>query len=339
MQVVPSLVTQFNITDAIEALGIQYDVRGVEANSLCPMHEQITGKEDRNPSWWINLETGMHICFSCHYKGNLLQLVCDVNQFYRTTPAGVLAYDYALAKNWLAGVAETPIELLLEHLRAIPDYVTAPPKLLPMSEARLAVYGVPPQEALDSRSISLEAVEEYGVLWDTKKDLWILPLREPDTLTLLGWQEKGYKDRYFRNRPAGLQKSKTLFGVNTYDDSVVYLVESPLDCLRLRTAGYTGAVALCGSAPSEEQVKLIRGVSKIYCLLDNDAAGQKGSAEMLKFTRKYGLNLFFFNYGSSNAKDPGEMTDDELSYGITNAISALFGESAYVQGNAQTVSG
>jgi hypothetical protein len=70
-----------------------------------------------------------------------------------------------------------------------------------------------------------------------------------------------------------------------------------------------------------------------------DNAGRKASKEMLVWGRKYGLNLFFFNYGDTNKKDPGDMTDAEIRWGVENAVTALFGESAYVQGNTQTVSG
>jgi hypothetical protein len=84
-------------------LGIDYDNKGHEANGLCPMHEVRTGKADHSPSWWINLESGQHICFSCHYKGNLLQLVCDANEFYKKGFADDYVYDYKAAELWLSG--------------------------------------------------------------------------------------------------------------------------------------------------------------------------------------------------------------------------------------------
>jgi DNA primase len=146
----------------------------------------------------------------------------------------------------------------------------------------------------------------------------------------MGWQEKGTVHRTFFNRPAGLQKAKTLFGVDVQSDSLAIVVESPLDCLRIHSAGFPGAVAICGANPSEEQVKLIRYSDKVICAFDNDNAGRKASEEMRKFARKYGINLFFFNYGGSNAKDPGDLTDAEIAWGIFNAQSALLGEKAYV---------
>ena len=169
-----------------------------------------------------------------------------------------------------------------------------------------------------------------------------MPLREPHFNKLMGWQEKGTVDRTFFNRPTGLQKSKTLFGIEKQNESMVILVESPLDCVRIASAGISGAVAICGSSISEDQVKLLRYSHKVVAAFDNpnlDSAGRKASKEMLAWGRKYGLNLFFFNYGGTNKKDPGDMTNEEILWGVNNAVSSLFGESAYVQGNAQTVSG
>jgi hypothetical protein len=54
------------------------------------------------------------------------------------------------------------------------------------------------------------------------------------TFSLWGWQEKGARGRFFKNQPAGVKKSKTVFGVeiltSTHD---LIVVESPLDAVRL----------------------------------------------------------------------------------------------------------
>jgi len=331
-------MAKFDVATAVAALGILTEDHGHEANGLCPMHEERTGKSDNSPSWWVNLESGMHTCFSCGYRGNLVQLVCDVKGF-RTEVYGVeLGYDYAAGEAWLATVAEVPIEVLLEAIKMLPSYQYPKPKVIPMSEARLVLFVEPPQEALDARNISADSAKTYGVMWEEKSSTWILPMREPHFNKLMGWQEKGTVDRTFKNRPTGLQKSKTLFGVDVLNDDIVYIVESPLDCLRIHSAGFPGAVAICGATPSEDQVKLIRSSDKVIVALDNDTAGYKGSKEFLEFARKYGLNLSFFNYGVSSKKDPGDMTDDEIAWGISHAKPSILGESAYVQGNTQALS-
>jgi DNA primase len=322
-----------DVAKALDALGIEYEEKGHEASALCPMHWERTGKDDRSPSWWINLDSGMHICFSCHYKGNLLQLVCDANQFYISSYGDTYSYDYNAAQNWLAGIAQIPLEKLKEIVANLPNYLEPAPKPIDMSEARLAIFMEPPQDALDSRKITADAAREYGVLWDEKKANWVLPLREPHFNKLIGWQEKGTIQRTFMNRPTGLPKSKTLFGVNTQNESLAIVVESPLDCVRIASAGFPGALAICGSNPSEDQVKLLRYSERIIAAFDNpkvDKAGRKACEEMRQFARKYGLNLAFFNYGDTGKKDPGDLTDEEIAWGIQNAKSSLLGEKAYV---------
>jgi hypothetical protein len=333
----------FDVVGALDALGVDFTERGHEANALCPMHLKRTGKFDHSPSWWINLNTGAHMCFSCHYKGNLLHLVCDVKGFFVKTWGKSEDYDYETARQWLSNSTDMSIERLIMQFEEMPSYIHSIPKPLDMSEARLAVFDTPPVEALQSRSLSEKSVLEYGIMWDFEKKSWILPLREPHFNKLMGWQEKGTgEDRYFRNRPAGLSKSKTLFGIENQREDEVIVVESPLDCARIATAGVHGAVAICGSSTSEDQVKLLRYSKKVIAAFDNpnlDTAGLKASKELSNWARKYGINLFFFNYGGSSKKDPGDMTDEEIRWGVEHAQSALFGESAYVQGNAQTVSG
>lgn len=330
---------RYDVETAVEALGLDVDVRGHEALGLCPMHEERTGRADQSPSWWINLETGMHMCFSCNYKGNLIQLVCDVKGFYAIGYGDDKGFDYKAAELWLSTIAEISIEQLAEMVNSLPNYIAEYPKPIEMSEARLAVFVHPPQDALASRHITEEAAFKYGVMWDANKKNWILPLREPHFNKLMGWQEKGTVERTFMNRPPHIPKSKTLFGLENQNEDLAIVVESPLDCVRIASAGFLGAVAICGASPSEEQIKLLRYSDRLIVAMDNDKAGQKASKEFLIWARKYSLNLWYFNYGSSSKKDPGDMTDEEIRWGIENAQSSIFGELAYVQRDAQTVSG
>lgn len=330
-----------DVEEVLLALGIDAELKTHEASALCPMHKKRTGKEDNNPSWWINLETGMHMCFSCGYKGNLIQLIADIHEFYIDVWGKEQAYDYVAAETWLHTVKKVDPEQLLDALRKLPTYIISSPKPLAMSEARLAVFEFPPSTALASRRLTEDAARSYGILWDTRKEAWILPLRDPHFNKLMGWQEKGTLSRTFFNRPTGLNKSKTLFGIENQNEDTVVVVESPLDAVRLSSCGVRGAVAVCGSSVSEEQVKLLRYSEKIICAFDNpniDKAGYKASREMRDYARKYGLNLYYFNYGESMKKDPGDMTDEEIRWGIDNAKSYILGESAYVQGDAQALS-
>jgi 5S rRNA maturation endonuclease (ribonuclease M5) len=335
MYLLQSLGKTMNIDIAavLFALEIDFEERNGEALGLCPMHKTRTGKEDHSPSWSINLTTGAHFCFSCHYKGNVYQLVADVKGFHVKLWDAIVEPDYDSVKEWLATVAEVPVETLIERVKALPTYVQSSNQIIEMSEARLAVFVDPPTHALAHRKLTANAASMYGVLWDASKSAWILPLRDSEFNKLIGWQEKGTIDRTFMNRPAGLTKSKTLFGIENQRDDVVIVVESPLDCVRFESAGIHGAVAICGSSPSADQIKLLRYSDRIIVAFDNprvDTAGKKASEEMRKWARKYGMNVAFFNYNNSDVKDPGDMTDEELRFGVDNAKDALLGEQAYV---------
>jgi hypothetical protein len=322
-----------DVEAVLQRLGIDYEEKGDEALGLCPMHKARTGKEDRFPSWWINLESGQHICFSCQYKGNVLQLICDVEEFYVKNWGGTYDYDYTTAKLWLSELEEVSPDKLMEILNSIPRRVQETPKPLEVSEANLAPFVDPPAEKLAERNISADSAREYGILWDKTRQAWILPFREPSSGKLIGWQEKGTLNRTFMNRPAGLPRSKTLFGLPQMNDSVVYIVESPLDCARLYTAGFPGAVAICGSGISEDQLRLIRYADRVIAAFDNpkvDDAGKKVSHQLMREAIRYGINLSFFNYGDTGKKDPGDLTNSEIAWGIENATSSLLGERAYV---------
>ena len=292
--------------------------RGSEVNGLCPMHKARTGKEDHRPSWWINSETGAHICFSCGYKGNIYTLISDIK-----------GIDYHDAREYIDDTAELPIDSLMKRIKELPQYVVAE-ETIPMSEARLAVYGEPPNIELKKRFLTREAVNTYGVLWDKPNEAWILPIRDPDTFSLLGWQEKGARGRFFKNQPAGVKKSKTVFGVQHLNEEYLIVVESPLDVVRLASVGVSGAVSIYGAMMSDEQAKIIRRAKRVVAAFDNDPAGKKACEQIRDYARKYGFDLLFFNYNGIDVKDVGDMTEIEIVRGLETAKHMLHGKAAYL---------
>lgn len=295
-----------------------YAQRGSEVNGLCPMHKKRTGKEDHNPSWWINSETGAHICFSCGYKGNIYTLVSDIR--------GV---DYQDAREYVNNKEDMPIDILMRRIKELPEYVQ-PVESIPMSEARLAVYTDVPDIELKKRFLTRDAVNSCGVLWDAKNEAWILPIRDSETFALIGWQEKGARGRFFKNQPAGVKKSKTVFNVQRISEGQPLLVvESPLDAVRLVGLGFN-AIATYGAIINEDQVKIMRRTNKVIAAFDNDQAGKKGSEQMHGFARKYGIDLSFFNYIGIDVKDVGDMTEVEVLRGIKTARDMIYGKAAYL---------
>jgi DNA primase len=303
-----------DMQELLDRLGVEYyNTRGSEIQGACPAHFQRTGHEDHNPSWWINSETGAHICFSCHFKGGLQSLVSYVN-----------GIDFEQAKDWLSQ-GETNLTKALERLekKKEPVFKDVPE----LTEANLAAFISPPQDMLKERGLTAEAASFYGIQWDKQKNCWILPIRDPFTGKLWGWQEKG-SNRYFKNYPTGVQKSQALFGYGNYLTGTMIVVESPLDVARLLSVGITGGVSTYGSAISVTQLNLIRGAENIIFAMDNDDSGRSSSENLLQWSIKLGFEARFFNYKDIDVKDIGGMSKVEILMGLESAKHSILGEKA-----------
>lgn len=298
-------------------LGIESTQRRSELIALCPMHKYRVGKEDNNPSWSINADTGAHHCFSCGYKGNLLTLISDLLEYG----------DLEKAKSWLRSNTDVNWDLVSKQLEEAKKTYVHLPKLVPMSEARLAIFKEVPKWAASDRGLSVEACSTYGVSWRDSDSTWVLPIRSLDG-RLLGWQEKGHLSRKFFNRPPGIPKSKTLFGMNCWDPGQMIVVESPLDAVKLKSVGIPGGVATFGAIVSEDQIEIMRQAETLVIAMDNDPAGNKASKFLLDSFRRLGIECWFFNYGDSDKKDIGDMSADEIDWGLTNAKHCVLGGAA-----------
>lgn len=302
-------MTVDEMKDTLTRLSVEYySVRGDEIQAECPAHEERTGHKDRNPSFYINAETGAFICFSCGWKGSLYTLIS-----YRQG-------SDVTVKDWL----NSPEGLSTRFNRATREQ----PKIQEqtyITESMLSAFVEPPTDALRSRGITLLAANQYSLLWDRHNKNWIIPIREPETGKLLGWQEKGYDRRYFRNYPSGIQKSRSLFGHDQYTSGDMIVVESPLDVVRLASLGITGGVAVYGALVSTSQFDLIRGADRVIFAMDNDEAGKNSALKLYNLCKEMEKEAWFFNYGTMDVKDIGGMSLDEIRFGLDNAKHIVHG--------------
>ena len=316
-----------DVESVLLKLGIEASQRRDELLGLCPMHLERTGREDTNPSWSINVETSVHPCFSCGYKGTLLTLVAEIHEF--TTQWGRVDFDKA--KEWLRGNIEVNLDFISRQLEEARNTYIPIPIPVGMSEARLAVFqDQAPDWALKARGIDDKSFSLYGLKWNTNKNSWITPIRDPQSFKLMGWQEKSQTERFFRNRPTGVQKSRTLFGIDIFKGGTMIVVESPLDSVRLSSLGISGGVSTFGAAISDQQLALMKRADKLIIAMDNDTAGKKAATDLLERTRKEGMECWFLNYQGSEYKDIGDMPEDLVHSCIEGSKHSVFGEAAFL---------
>lgn len=299
-----------DLESALDDLGIEWKASGSgEALARCP-HPQ---HDDSTPSWSVNLETGLHGCFSCGYVGNWQQLVRDVLG---------LSHDDAVA--WTRKRQTVGTRQRISKDDSAIGAGRRERETPVVDESELWRFVDPPAWAIRERRLTLAACQEYGVLWDAEEELWITPIRDPETNALWGWQEKAEDGRHFRNYPRGVHKSRTLFGLQLASQSTqTILVESPLDAVRIYAAGFRGAVSSFGVRVSDTQRALLvlrAGVGGgVLLALDNDSKGLDQTAHLLTQL----LRARAFNYQRLSTKDPGEMTDEQIAIGIRESIGAI----------------
>lgn len=288
-----------------------------EAWAYCPGHYSRVGHENRHPDKWsVNIETGQHSCFSCGFSGSFVYLVQEVKGYDRDDAA-----QWVRSRGGVSG---------LGRVLANPSWRTAreqgDSRVQPWNESRLAFFVDPPSTARLERGISEGAVEHYGVLWDSEKENWILPIRDPYSGELWGYQEKG--PGWFFNKPARVTKSDTLFGVDCFDSPRAIVFESPLDCLRTHSAGVPGGLASFGVNISEAQLDLLFDIAEeTVFALDNDDAGIRKSLELRDRFLRSGKRISFADYSHIKwAKDLGTegVTDEDIQKAIHNRQSVVW---------------
>lgn len=294
------------IEELLEHIGVEdLQPRDIEIGGRCPKHEERTGERERHPRhFFVNRRSGVFHCFSCEYAGSLINLIIDL------TKVGL----------WEAHQLVHHFDVELGT--ADEERTWEPPVPSADLEAQLGEFGPPPERATKNRRLSPESIAKFGLRWDYEQSAWILPIYGP-TGALWGWQAKATE--WVRNRPPGIRKSATLFGIQVPQDTIsMILVESPIDAVYLNGLGYS-AMASFGASVSDVQMRLIiERFDEVIVALDNDKAGREETKRLLQERWHHRFSVLIFSYWGSKGKDPGELTPEQVKKGIADASLAAF---------------
>lgn len=288
------------LVDILQKIGV--DIRradGKEITGRCPVHARVTGREDNSPSWSMNSSSGLWICFSCGAKGTLQMLVEELTG----------------STDGAREVRELTFKVLEDKVNGFTSVAPATPDIDWVTFSR---FGRVPESALSGRGLNGDIAHHYGIRWDSADKCWIIPIIS-HTGELMGWQAK--KAGYVRNYPEGTKKSATLFGLDKFKSKTAVLVESPLDVVRFADViENPQALASFGASLSESQIDMLTMVAeRLIIAMDNDKAGWVSARNLYRFAPRFRKGIMFFHYGTSSAKDIGEMTDSEIVRGIAKS--------------------
>jgi DNA primase len=296
--VMNSTLQSTDLVTVLETAGVELTrISDREITGKCPVHIRVVGREDSSPSWSMNAHTGLWICFSCGARGTLSSLLSEL---MGETSMTAQQFLINAGMERLSSTSKKEKEEVLVDRDAFFRF------------KRVA------DERCEARNLDPERVYAYGVRWNARNRSWSIPIISPMG-QLMGWQEK--KKGWVRNFPVGVEKSKTLFGIERFRSRTAILVESPLDVVRFAMVYKSPqALASFGAYVSKDQLDLLQhSADTLVVAMDNDEAGVEASKRIYKTMSQPRRGIRWWNYSNTSAKDIGDMTDDEIRFGFLNS--------------------
>lgn len=293
-----------DLADVLRQTGVEIKSVGQEITGKCPVHVRMTGRADSHPSWSMNSETGLWICFSCGARGTLSSLLYELlGPHWESVQDQVMSIQLNLVKSGLDRVTSTDEE----------DHVEAP-----LDVSQFSTFTRVSDKRCFSRSLDPDTTFRYGVRWNTERKSWAIPIIS-STGFLMGWQEK--RSSGVLNYPTGVEKSNTLFGIERFRGGTSVLVESPLDVVRFASVFDSPcALASFGAFVSAAQSSLLLHVSDtVVIAMDNDKAGIDASRRLYEKLPRPRQGLRWWNYKGMDVKDIGDMSDDQIERGFMSS--------------------
>ncbi len=148
----------------------------------------------------------------------------------------------------------------------------------------------------------------------------MIPIAEPRNGQIIAFSGRDILDREkvgkYVNSPENpvYHKSSTLFGLDRARNAIreqeaVILVEGNLDVVFAHARGFEQTVATCGTALTEDHLRILRRfTSNFYLAFDNDLAGKKATLKAVEMLLKMELNPFVISL--EGVKDLGEFLSD-----------------------------
>lgn len=343
-------------TDIVEVVSrhVKLVRRGGNHVGLCPFHQEKSPSFNVNPSKGIFHCFGCNVggdVFKFLMMIEGLSFMEAVKEL--AGPAGVAIQERELdpaerrrlrQRSTLYDVLESACAFYESVLWTLPEGEPGRRYLerrgISREHARAARMGFAPDawsrllDHLDRQGFSGERLEEAGLarrrnsgtgFYDTLRNRLLFPIRDERSRVIAfgGRLLEGDGPKYLNTPESPVyEKSKVLYGLDVARRGIqqrdrALVVEGYFDVLSLHQAGFTEAVATCGTALTREHLEKIRRLSSdVVLVLDADEAGQRAAERSLPLFLEVGLHPW--RLVVPDAKDP----DDLVREGGPEAMEA-----------------
>lgn len=308
--------TKSDLRSILRSCGIEVvSQSGDDFLCLCPFHHNTD-----SPAFAASYTKGLYVCYNqyCNSSGTILDLVMKLtnrNNFE--------------AMRFIASNKMTEADRLEEELKELldekPEFQEFPKAVQDRLYENLVEHNINASQAyFKMRNIYEDAWEHFGLGYSAEQGLVTVPLHSPDGI-LVGVIGRSIEGKRFKNSP-NLPRNKTMFNLHRAkrEGGTIIVVESSFDAIRLWQAGFPNAVATLGGSISDTNLQnLNKYASTIILMIDNDGAGRAlGKTIANKLKNK---NVLWASYNHDTvypheAKDVGDLTDEEIKICVKNAI-------------------
>ena len=307
----------------------------------CPFHKEKT------PSFSVNRQKGIFKCFGCGEGGDAISFLMKINNksfkeviedearelgIELPTPKG--GGNFGEKKKLALDAMKFTSEFFTKNLMESPDAEFAREylKKRSVSDEIIQKYGLGYSlksfdelqkqsgmdiEILETAGLVVKREKEKGYIDRFRNRLMIPVKNENGQIVAFGARalSEGQNPKYLNSPDTILyNKSRILYGFDTAKDAIkeldsVLICEGYFDVISLQSGGVKNAVASCGTALTQDHIRLISKYSesrRIYLAFDTDNAGQMAterSAELIKETFEGLGNIKQFDESYSPVSD------------------------------------
>ena len=326
---------------------------------LCPFHAERSG------SFNVRDETGRYKCFGCDASGDVFKFVQEIEHVDFVTAVENLAAKAGIQLRYTTGEAgdrqrsrrRALVEAMGKAVEWYHDRLLTAPEAREAREylrrrglagevARTFKLGWAPDD-WDSlcrgvglpadvlRDTGLAFTNKAGRMQDSFRARVMFPIltENGEPVAFGGRILPGSTDpaKYKNSSETAIYaKSKTLYGLNWAKNDIVtadevVVCEGYTDVIGFHRAGVRRAVATCGTALTEDHVRLLkRYASKVVLAFDADAAGQGAAQRFYEWEERHQVRVSVARF--PKGKDPGDLSvsdPEALADAVQHALPFL----------------
>ena len=341
------------MTDAVQVVGEHVGLKkvGRRWTGLCPFHAE------KSPSFHLNAEEGLWYCFGCQAKGDIISFVREIEHLdfveaveRLASRVGIqLRYDHGAEgrdrqrREPLYEAMERAVEYYHQRLLSgadgaqargylrsrgydgevvrkfrigwAPDEWDALARHLDVNDAVLRDTGLGFINRMNRRQDAFRARVMFPILDNRGR-----------AIAFGGRRLEGGEGPKYKNSADTLlyAKSRTLYGLSWAKGEIVtsgeaVVCEGYTDVIGLHQAGVPQAVATCGTALTEEHIRMLRNFARrVVLAYDADAAGQAAAERFYEWEKKLDLDLAVVSFPQGS--DPGDMARRDAP-GLKKAVA------------------